>query len=169
MNAKTEVRSKSFENAAPCHRTLGSAEALESSVASRPRRFPKVVRERPKQPTTIDARISSLKLLALTLLAQVESLEKQVGGDSPDDLDLQTEVRRFEAELIRSALIRTGGRQRRAAQLLGMKVTTLNAKIRRHKITPEEVSGLTRTAPGSLQDNVVTASAGLSTLTRFRS
>jgi len=49
-------------------------------------------------------------------------------------LDLQAEVHRFEAELIRSALARTQGRQRRAARLLGMKVTTLNAKIRRYKI-----------------------------------
>jgi DNA-binding NtrC family response regulator len=87
-----------------------------------------------RPPTAIEARISSLKVLSLTLLAEVESLEKQAGGDSPDDLDLHAEVRHFEAELIRSALIRTGGRQRRAARLLGMKVTTLNTKIRRYKI-----------------------------------
>jgi transcriptional regulator with GAF, ATPase, and Fis domain len=47
---------------------------------------------------------------------------------------LQAEVRRFEAELIRSALIETGGRQRQAARLLGTKVTTLNTKIKRYKI-----------------------------------
>jgi DNA-binding NtrC family response regulator len=49
-------------------------------------------------------------------------------------LDLQAEVHRFEAELIRSALVSTQGRQRRAARLLGMKVTTLNTKIKRYKI-----------------------------------
>jgi DNA invertase Pin-like site-specific DNA recombinase len=34
-----------------------------------------------------------------------------------------------------SALIETGGRQRRAACLLGMNVTTLHRKLRRYKIT----------------------------------
>ena len=43
-------------------------------------------------------------------------------------------LRRFETELIRSALIQTGGRQRQAARLLGTKVTTLNTKIKRYKI-----------------------------------
>jgi DNA-binding NtrC family response regulator len=109
-------------------------------MITRPHPVAKVVRERPKQPTAIEAKISSLKVLSLTLLAQVESLERQAVGD-PDDLDLQAEVRRFEAELIRSALIQTGGRQRRAAQLLGMKVTTLNTKIRRYQITVEESPG----------------------------
>ena len=81
----------------------------------------------------VDCRLSALKALALTLLTGIESLE---AGDPEDssDLDLQTEVRRFEAELIRSALITTGGRQRRAARLLGMKVTTLNGKIKRYMI-----------------------------------
>jgi|GEM_PF-2239860 len=86
--------------------------------------------------TGIEVRISSLKVLSLTLLAEVESLERQAAdGNVSDDFDLQAEVRRFEAELIRNALVRTGGRQRRAARLLGMKVTTLNTKIRRYKIT----------------------------------
>ena len=49
-----------------------------------------------------------------------------------EKFDLQSEVQHFEAELIRSALIMTGGRQRRAAKLLGMKVTTLHSKIRRY-------------------------------------
>jgi DNA-binding NtrC family response regulator len=40
-------------------------------------------------------------------------------------------VQRYESELIRQALQRTHGNQRRAAKLLGVKVTTLNCKIRR--------------------------------------
>jgi DNA-binding NtrC family response regulator len=43
-------------------------------------------------------------------------------------------VHHFEAALIRNALVKTGGRQRRAARLLGVKVTTLNTKIKRHNI-----------------------------------
>ena len=75
-----------------------------------------------------------MKVLALTLLREVEHLENQGTTDSRGTLNLQSEVHHFEAEMIRSALIRTGGRQRRAARLLGMKTTTLNSKIRRYQI-----------------------------------
>ncbi len=81
-----------------------------------------------------DSRVASLKVLAVTLLRQIESLEKQLTADSTPELHLQTEVHRFEAALIRNALAKTGGRQRCAARLLGVKVTTLNTKIKRHKI-----------------------------------
>lgn len=77
-------------------------------------------------------------MLALTLLREVESLEEQGANDTSAALDLQTQVHRFEAEMIRSALIRTGGRQRRAARLLGMKTTTLNSKIKRYQIETKE-------------------------------
>jgi transcriptional regulator with GAF, ATPase, and Fis domain len=80
---------------------------------------------------TASPRISYLKILALSLLREIASAED---GEGNDTIDLQAEVRRFEAELIRSALIETGGRQRQAARLLGTKVTTLNTKIKRYKI-----------------------------------
>jgi len=44
------------------------------------------------------------------------------------------EVRRFEIDLIRRALERTGGHQSRAARLLGMNATTLNSKIKTYNI-----------------------------------
>jgi transcriptional regulator with GAF, ATPase, and Fis domain len=44
------------------------------------------------------------------------------------------EVRQFEVSLIRTALGRTSGSQTRAAKLLGLKPTTLNAKIKRYGI-----------------------------------
>lgn len=75
-----------------------------------------------------------MKILAESIMREIQSLETEDVENSPEVLDLQAEVHRFEAELIRSALVRTQGRQRRAARLLGMKVTTLNAKIRRYKI-----------------------------------
>ena len=81
----------------------------------------------------VECRLSSLKVLAVTLLNEIEALETST-TDDVSELNLQTEVRRFETELIRNALVRTGGKQRRAARLLGMKVTTLNTKIRRYKI-----------------------------------
>ncbi len=78
--------------------------------------------------------ISYLKILALSLLREIASAENIDDGPGNDTIDLQAEVRRFETELIRSALIHTGGRQRQAARLLGTKVTTLNTKIKRYKI-----------------------------------
>jgi DNA-binding NtrC family response regulator len=87
----------------------------------------------------LEARINSLKVLALTLLREVECLEEQDPTTTLGALNLQSEVHRFEAEMIRSALIRTGGRQRRAARLLGMKTTTLNAKIKRYQIQTKEM------------------------------
>jgi transcriptional regulator with GAF, ATPase, and Fis domain len=88
--------------------------------------------EPPKFLSLFDTRLSYLKVLALTLLREIASAENM---EEPNDtIDLQAEVRRFETELIRSALIHTGGRQRQAARLLGTKVTTLNTKIKRYKI-----------------------------------
>jgi DNA-binding NtrC family response regulator len=81
-----------------------------------------------------EVRIASLKVLAMTLLSQVESLEREIAANEVSELNLQKEVHRFEAAIIRSALAKTGGRQRKAARLLGVKVTTLNTKIKRHKI-----------------------------------
>ncbi len=89
------------------------------------------------QGTSPDAQIASLKILALTLLQQIDSLEHQ-SADREFEFNLQREVHEFEAALIRGALIKTGGRQRRAARLLGVKVTTLNTKIKRHKITLDD-------------------------------
>lgn len=79
-------------------------------------------------------RIDALKILIRSLLQQLDDLtEPDAPADGPD-LSLQTLVRRFETELIRHALLRTGGKQRQAARLLGEKKTTLNAKIIRYGI-----------------------------------
>ena len=86
----------------------------------------------------VDLRLDSLKVLALTLVQEIDSLERQVAGDSLRQLDFQSEVRRFEAALIRSALKRTGGRQRAAARLLRMNAATLNSKIKRYRINSVE-------------------------------
>jgi transcriptional regulator with GAF, ATPase, and Fis domain len=82
---------------------------------------------------TLDNRLEALKDVALTLLETVDSLR---GGQPVRDhnVKLQDEVQRFETELIRAALERTGGNQARAARLLGVKHTTLNAKIKRYQI-----------------------------------
>ncbi len=74
--------------------------------------------------------LDTLKEAAITLLREVESLASQQ-EPAPVRLGLQEEVQRYESELIREALHRTRGNQRRAAKLLGVKVTTLNCKIKR--------------------------------------
>ena len=96
--------------------------------------MPKLSSSKSNSPSVEEARLASLKVLALTLLSQVESLESEIAANDVTELNLQKEVHRFEAAMIKSALAKTGGRQRRAARLLGVKVTTLNTKIKRHKI-----------------------------------
>jgi len=82
---------------------------------------------------TIDSRLDALKNVALTLLDAVDSL-RTAQSSREQNLRLQDEVQRFETDLIRTALERTGGNQARAARLLGVKHTTLNAKIKRYQI-----------------------------------
>jgi DNA-binding NtrC family response regulator len=75
--------------------------------------------------------IDSLREAALTVLREVETLASHQEPRNNGNMGLQEEVQRYESELIRHALQRTGGNQRRAAKLLGVKVTTLNCKIKR--------------------------------------
>jgi DNA-binding NtrC family response regulator len=89
--------------------------------------------------TARNNRIEALKVLAQALIKEIEALSETPHHEASRDLDLSDEVRRFEADLIRCALIRTGGRQRRAAHLLHMKVATLNAKIKRYNLTEDEL------------------------------
>jgi DNA-binding NtrC family response regulator len=81
-------------------------------------------------------RLKKLRELVLAVIQEVDSLG---GGGSPDakpGVDLSEEVRRFETQLILWALTRAGGRRRLAARMLNLKVSTLNAKIRRYRIQP---------------------------------
>ena len=82
-----------------------------------------------------ESRLSSLRDVALELLNAVESLKGASAGRTNRGLNLQDEVRRFETDLIQAALVRTAGNQLRAARLLGVKHTTLNAKIKRYGIS----------------------------------
>jgi DNA-binding NtrC family response regulator len=88
---------------------------------------------------TFNNKIEALKILMQALLKEMEALGKASALESGFEINLDDEVRRYEADLIRCALIRTGGRQRRAARLLNMKVTTLNAKIKRYNLQTDEL------------------------------
>ena len=82
-----------------------------------------------------DNRIEALREMALLFLSELESLRSTRPSRSEGPGKLYDEVQRFEIDLIRSALERTGGNQVRAARLLGVKPTTLNAKLKRYKIS----------------------------------
>jgi DNA-binding NtrC family response regulator len=87
----------------------------------------------------LDNRIEALRMLVLAVLREISALREAPVIENCDQFDLRHEVHRFEAAHIRYALIRTGGRQRRAAQLLNMKVATLNAKIKRYHLDEDEL------------------------------
>ena len=94
------------------------------------------------EPTPLADRVQELKDLALILLKETQSLERETllsrltspGG--PDRLDIENgiklddAVRQFEAGIIQQALLITGGNQARAARLLGIKANTLNYKVK---------------------------------------
>jgi len=84
----------------------------------------------------LDNRLGTLREVALTLLKEVESLRDVQPIKQP--VRLHDEVQRFEIELINSALSRSRGNQTHAAHLLGVKLTTLNSKIKRYKIPIEQ-------------------------------
>ena len=85
--------------------------------------------------STVDARLNTLRETVLQLLNEVESLAISRPVDIKRGACFSDEVRQFEVSLIRTALGRTSGSQTRAARLLGLKPTTLNAKIKRYGIT----------------------------------
>ena len=79
------------------------------------------------------AKLDAAKVLASALVTALETGSSS--GSGPDQpISLRAEVRRFEENLIRSALKQTGGRQRRAARLLSMNVSSLNSRIKRYAI-----------------------------------
>ena len=100
------------------------------------------VDEKPSPSEVVLNNLHSLREAAITLLREVESLTSSRPANLDRKLCLQEEVQRYEIELIREALLRTRGNQRRAAKLLGEKVTTLNCKIKRFGISIADYSDL---------------------------
>lgn len=82
--------------------------------------------------------LQSLEAIAILLLREVELLEKKqfLNDDAllREKIRLHEEVEKFEINLIRQALVKANGKQTLAAELLGIKLTTLNVKIKRFKI-----------------------------------
>ena len=88
------------------------------------------------------ARVQGLKEMVLSVLKEAQALESATlmselaipqgirQTDIENGINLDDAVRRFESNIIRQALLITGGNQARAARLLGIKPNTLNYKVK---------------------------------------
>ncbi|MDT4952140.1 MAG: hypothetical protein QOJ02_278 [Acidobacteriota bacterium] len=91
-------------------------------------------------------RVRGLKDLVYALMKEVQGLEhddllsKLTAQREVHSLDIEQGisfddvVRQFETNIIKQALMITGGNQARAARLLGIKANTLNYKIKLYNI-----------------------------------
>ena|ERR1700730_13543162 len=104
--------------------------------------------QRPGQDMMSTERLTGIKAFAALLLAEAEWLdcERAPSGCSEAtlksannlDMDFCAEIRNYEMRLIRKALQQTDGNQSRAARILGLRTTTLNAKIKRYQLVEEK-------------------------------
>ena len=78
-----------------------------------------------------------LKTLSRLLLQDLQKIETLFCLDLKDEIDLFDEVRRFEMNLITTALLHTGGSQKRSAALLGISPSNLSYKLKTYGITAE--------------------------------
>ncbi len=89
-----------------------------------------------EEPTPARSNITTLKELTFQLLREVQSIGELKTLSFDNGIDFYNEVRRFEIDLIKRALLETRGHQGKAAKLLKLKVTTLNSKIKHYNISP---------------------------------
>lgn len=81
---------------------------------------------------SVIAHLPPLRITAAHLPAVLRNTT--FNGIPAQGIELETTIERYERRLIEVALNQTGGNQTRAAQLLGLRVQTLNAKIKRLSI-----------------------------------
>ena len=85
--------------------------------------------------TDIKLHLQAIGELVQALLTQLDLLQHDSNySDDVPNLNLREEVQRFEISLIQRALTRTHGSQVEAARVLGLKATTLNAKMKRYRL-----------------------------------
>ena len=83
----------------------------------------------------LNTKLANISSLVSSLNAAVEDLETLDLSRMDEQFDFYNEVERFEIKLIKSALRITGGSQIKAAKLLKLNATTLNAKIKNFKLS----------------------------------
>ena len=89
----------------------------------------------------MNRRVDQLVMLAKALASEIETLKAELATNQNrsfenNAIDFYDEVERYEIELIRSALNQCDGNQTRAAKLLHLKSTTLNAKMKHYGLNP---------------------------------
>ena len=90
----------------------------------------------PAQPQLCDdetlthKKLANINRIICSLQAAVQDLQSIELPEIDDEFDFYSEVRRFETNLIKSALRISDGSQAKAARLLKLKPTTLNAKLK---------------------------------------
>lgn len=99
-------------------------------------------------------KLTTLKELVHRLLCEVQCIAEVNALTIERGLDFYDEVSRFEIDLIKRALLQTGGHQVRAAKLLNLKVTTLNSKIKHYNISPSGFTNIYQLVePDKIQDH----------------
>jgi DNA-binding NtrC family response regulator len=86
------------------------------------------------EPRAFQHKIASIISIISSLNSAVEDLEVAPMPILNDDFDFYREVERFESGLIKSALRISNGSQVKAARLLKLNPTTLNAKMKTLKL-----------------------------------
>jgi DNA-binding NtrC family response regulator len=84
-------------------------------------------------------KLKVMKEIALVLVEEIEALGYVRSVNISRGIKLHDEMRMFEVHLVQSALERTGGHQTKAAQLLGINLTTLHNKLKRLNISPDNL------------------------------
>jgi DNA-binding NtrC family response regulator len=79
--------------------------------------------------------VNMLKRLAKLMMDEVSEIEETGELQLGDGFKLDNYIEQFEINIIRYALQLSGNNQLTASRLLGIKATTLNAKIKRFKLS----------------------------------
>ena len=95
-------------------------------------------------------RLMTLKDLAHAFLEELGAVGERDPAGVERGIDFYDEVRRFEIELIQTALRHTSGVQTEAATLLGLKPTTLHAKLKQYRVAAAEFGARASTSSPSV-------------------
>lgn len=88
----------------------------------------------PADAEELETKIQEIKETALALVEEIEALSHVRSINISRGINLCEEKQKFEIYLIRSALEKTGWHQTKAAELLGINLSTLHNKMKRLNI-----------------------------------
>lgn len=114
--------------------SVGEVELNAEALQTVPRALP----ESSPGEIALAVKIDCLKTLIYAFLAEVNHIEQTRSLNSSGLLNLREEVRRFELNLISSALKQSGSDARLAARLLGIHLNTLNSRVKSYGLSVAE-------------------------------